>query len=506
MDNKHKENEIRKYYFQLIASVVLCILSFFTLAKFLRTLPHPKTPAKIIETRQNNSNIKKNNQLYIKNDLTNHCDIILMEYSRMSLSEKVKLLKLNGNNIDTLKEFELSNIYPWDRNLRYLNSKGNLVYFESLKEAYMDEDWNLYKSPTMVKGKKVDFIEYIFSSDPYKETYRPTFVEKNLSSQKERRRIFKEYIFEVNYNASNVSVAIRTRPSYYQYYNEKYILNRCFGQLYIFEIYPNLKKREPYLYTALEKKDYPATNPILSNDGKNMVYSHIHLKIDSSLNDYIMGKKTPYKKDKKVRIIPKSGWLLYAANIKNNEKPRLLVKNYKIYDRTFRENKYPIPKKCFSPSCDKVLFTGALEKPGVANVYTVDIKTKKIETILNVNDKSGKFNPDLEWTKNGMLITATDSIYLKEEGKKIEKLNLPPELWDLRSARMSPDGKRIMFFGRNGSKFCLFILKRDKNSILQKELKVSDIVHLQGSWIYPGKVSTIKNWKDFETYEELEDC
>lgn len=145
----------------------------------------------------------------------------------------------------------------------------------------------------------------------------------------------------------------------------------------------------------------------------------------------------------------------------------------------------------WSPSCDKILFVR--ESPeNVIEICTLDISSKKIEILL----KSGKKPEaiDLDWRKSGMVITDNEKgiFYAKGEKDKYkpELLKMPEVIGDYRKARISPDGSRIMFFGRKNGELYLFIYNLRTESLSGLKL-VNEVEEYMGGWIDKGKNSII---------------
>lgn len=199
--------------------------------------------------------------------------------------------------------------------------------------------------------------------------------------------------------------------------------------------------------------------------------------------------------------------------------PEMLIKSHQLY-LPQKGLGIRIPHKCWSPDGGKILFVGAMEKDWCANVYTVNIETKKTEKVLEVNDTSRDFNPDLEWTENGMVITCPEAIFVKDVKvwehingvKKAEpdtapvKLDIPSDITEMRNGRISPDGEKLMFFGIRNGKVHLFIYNLLTGKLQASELGDDlNMENYQGAWINRGKRSIIKGEYEYQRFRGIED-
>lgn len=189
------------------------------------------------------------------------------------------------------------------------------------------------------------------------------------------------------------------------------------------------------------------------------------------------------------------------SNIREGGKNKIveLAANYPLYPVSKTENIIPVPHKCWSPSGDRILFVGSQEKPGVGNVYTVRIKDKKIDRILNINDTSGRFNPGLQWTNRGILITCRNGIYWKPDNRKIRKLEIPAKISEYWNGRISPSGDKILFFGKTGKDVFLYCMDLKSRKLISGNMGREDLYDYQGAWINAGGISMIKDEADFYT-------
>jgi hypothetical protein len=199
----------------------------------------------------------------------------------------------------------------------------------------------------------------------------------------------------------------------------------------------------------------------------------------------------------------------FQDSVAKSSQPELLVSFKPIY-RDNESNGIPIPHKCWSPTGDKILFTGALEKEYCANVYTIDINSRKIEKVLDVDDSSGSFNPDLEWNENGMTITCRDGIFVRDvkalesSAGKLVKLPIPQDISDLKNGRISPDGNQLFFFGKKDGSVNMFVYNFADSAMMSEIIgNDPDMENYQGTWIYKDKMSVIKNEMDYIKPENM---
>jgi hypothetical protein len=202
----------------------------------------------------------------------------------------------------------------------------------------------------------------------------------------------------------------------------------------------------------------------------------------------------------------------YPYSIRKSSIPQKIVSSYPIYYQE-KGKGVRIPHKVWSPDGSSILFTGALEKAYCANVYVVDVKTRKITKILDVNDSSGSFNPDLEWTKNGMVITSESGIFLRDvkltggSPGVILKLQLPDSISGMRYGKISPDGKQLFFLGKKDNQVYVFIYNFEDKSLMEEKAGTgNDVSQYCGAWINPDKDTIIKNeleYQEFRGYEDL---
>ena len=181
-----------------------------------------------------------------------------------------------------------------------------------------------------------------------------------------------------------------------------------------------------------------------------------------------------------------------------NNNIRKLATSYPLYYQLKNGRNWKHPHKCWNPEGTKILFVGSLEKFGEANVYIFDIKTDEKYKIPCITGDAGTFNPNLEWSEFGILITCQDSIHFKpKNSKKFKKLSIPEDINSVRGGKISPDGKYIYFFAKKGKLNYIFVMDINKKKYVQFELGEGDILSLEGSWINENGVSILKNQKDF---------
>ncbi|MCD4786250.1 MAG: hypothetical protein K8T10_20700 [Candidatus Eremiobacteraeota bacterium] len=268
--------------------------------------------------------------------------------------------------------------------------------------------------------------------------------------------------------------------NYYNYMNGYYYV-KDFVEIYE-KIYSNKEKN-------------PGQKEIRKYGWKTLVARAKDIEIHTSSGN----KKNPKRTEIEISSYP-----MYKVRKSSGIKKERFYTPYKVLKDN--SNIYPIPHKFWSPDGKKLLFVGSLEEPGVGNVYVLDINTEKVDIFLERNDKSWCFNPDLEWTKNGILVTCRDAIYFKKVNEKISKLNLPGDLTELRYGKISPSGKHIMFFGKKQGSFYLFCVSSEGDVLASLRMGNGDIDKYQGSWIKKDKPSIIKNEADYYIIPPLRVC
>ncbi|MCE1248191.1 MAG: ankyrin repeat domain-containing protein, partial [Firmicutes bacterium] len=199
---------------------------------------------------------------------------------------------------------------------------------------------------------------------------------------------------------------------------------------------------------------------------------------------------------------------IFGNSLKRSSVPEIIASSFPVYRQ--EGDFIKIPHKCWSPAGDKILFTGALEKEYCANVYTIDINSRKIEKVLDVDDSSGNFNPDLEWNENGMAITCKDGIFVMDVKTvessigKLVKLPIPQNISDLKNGRISPDGNQIYFFGKKDGNVNLFVYNFADSLMINEIIgNDPDMENYQGTWIYKDRISIIKNEMDYIKPENM---
>lgn len=439
-------------------------------------------------------------------------NLIVMQYNPESLSEKVSLYRIENNEMNGIKEILLSDIRDWNRNLRYITWDGSLVYFQTLQKVSLDKFY--CGNP---KGDSHD-IELFPNENRHRWDIYPVYVEHDLKTGEEKKALL--YIFLMTYPPTQ-NISYRHTNFFQSNIENEIMKSYGLGTLTFFATGPESRhKYFPYsgspVYTMFKGLDncriYDSFNPLMSGDGRFIAFDVAKIQdiTDKETNDKIIDNinKVGYYKDKKAYgfdkkkiSIKRNGWSILFFRRESPEKPELLVSNYRLY----KKGRIPsqIPHKCWSPSSDRLLFVGALEKLGVGNVYSVDLNTKKTYKILDINDTSGEFNPDLEWTDYGLLITCTDKIFFKQGEKEIEEIKLPSKISNLKNARMSPDGSKIMFFGKMNEDTHFFLRDLKSGKMIEKNLRQVNPDNVQASWIYNDRISTIKNGEDFIKYEKM---
>lgn len=225
---------------------------------------------------------------------------------------------------------------------------------------------------------------------------------------------------------------------------------------------------------------------------KSAIYAYKKLLLDDKTNQNLEQCK---KLGWHILVSKRDFFRTYGEKTKG--KARLLVSNYPLYKISKEENIFPIPHKCWSPDGKYILFVGCLEKPGVGNIYSVEIQSGKTNKVLDANDKSGKYNPDLEWSQHGILITCRDGIYYKKNGSLIKKIKIPDDIHNLRNGKISPSGEEIIFFGKESNKVYLYCLNLNDNTINSLEIGEGEMEIFQGAWIRKYKITIINNQADY---------
>ena len=209
---------------------------------------------------------------------------------------------------------------------------------------------------------------------------------------------------------------------------------------------------------------------------------------------------------------------------------------------------HKIPHKCWAHNSRLLLFAGRDRIMGFGNIYTANPETNSCRRILTLVDTSHTFNPDLEWSRYGIVITTPGTIYIA--GNKYKKspfrsylkrrladnleipllystaclscpilpvkyleilknlvygkqeydfleLKIPSDIKNMRYGKISPDGKKIMFFGERNKKFHLFVFNFTTGKLISRGLKGNKIDDFYGTWIQKGKISIIKNEMDY---------
>ena len=435
-------------------------------------------------------------------------NLIIMQYDQRKLNEKVSLYRIDDNKLKGIKETYLLNIRKWNRNPRYIQKDGNLVYFQTLEKVFLKGFY--CEKP---KGDSHD-IQLYSNNKRFSWSIDPIYVERDLRTGEEKKILFFYFLMRC---PPTYKIRYR-RKEFFQSNIENDIFNtRGFGTLTFYATKPGSHCNKLFangypsywIFKGLNNcYCFDSFNPLMSINRKLIAIDVAKIRNIAS-KKIIKEMNICNSEDSKSQLsngkisINRNGWSILTAKRESLEKPDLLVSNFRLFKRGVFPSQ--IPHKCWSPSSDKLLFVGALEKQGVGNVYSVDIDTKKIEKVLDVNDTSGEFNPYLEWTEHGILITCSDKMFFKPPGKKIKKINLPPSITNLKNGRISPDGDMIMFFGKKNNIICLFILNLKTNKITEEILDTNNMDCVQGSWIHKNRISTIKNRVDYVEYHRMEE-
>jgi hypothetical protein len=156
----------------------------------------------------------------------------------------------------------------------------------------------------------------------------------------------------------------------------------------------------------------------------------------------------------------------------------------------------------WSPDSSKILFVRR-HNSGRGTVSITDIHTKAITTILDLKSVSEGWNPYLEWTEKGIVITCLEEgiFYLPTGKEKLEKISLPNNLSFFWNGRLSPDGKRLLFFAikekiteTKPTETFLCITDLKSGTTLEKSLgQQYNPFYNQGTWVYPDRPSFLRN-------------
>jgi hypothetical protein len=177
------------------------------------------------------------------------------------------------------------------------------------------------------------------------------------------------------------------------------------------------------------------------------------------------------------------------------------------------EKIYPL-KKCWSPDSKYLLYFNIID--GKFSVFgfcpDANLPFRFFDTGIS-NDNSPNFNPMLEWTEDGIVITCRDAIFAARkmdynnfiiEKIKPKKVTLPKELCDFTQGRLSEEGKYLMFIGRKRlpetgekSPAFLFVYEFDNSKIFECELPKKDPELYQAAWVKKGKRSVLSEEYDY---------
>lgn len=442
-------------------------------------------------------------------------NLIVMVYDPKEFTEDVSVYQMKQDRLSLVNRCYLSDIRQWNRSLRYITTEGKLAYLQTLKKIYIDKDWYVHQSP--IKGSVFEIELYAGDLDKVQDQcVEPIYVERDFKTGESRRRIFRNFQFYCAGSAHNQQTVFRDPSFSVSKINNAMIGVYDFqGYLALFTIPVNIDHSESYNFFENLKNsiEYDGFNPLMSENGKLIAIDIIKMKeiSDCDLLNQRMHilkfrlemktEKDPKTKPSDQFIIERNGWSILLLHRGSPQKVEVPVSSYRLFKRD--TSSPPIPNKCWSPSGNSLLFVGALEEPGVGNVYTVDVRTKETSKILEANDTSGEFNPSLDWTEHGILITCPDKIYFKYEGKNFRKLPLPAGIGSMKEGRISPDGKMIMFFGKRKGQGYVFIINLNSGKITEKCLDQTNMDNVQGGWIFEGKISIIKNRMDNVDYHRM---
>ena len=431
-------------------------------------------------------------------------NIILMKYDPSNLSEDVVFFDISNRKITKRENFRIDNIREWNRNLRYIMNKK--IFYLQVKDVISDDPDIRCMEPAFTErllsgtSKKTYYFTPFFTylNSPHALGVGPDCKSpKELREELENRLVFRRPEYFISYRKNEIIAVKSTDAEYlgaiFFFYLNKNPLNTPLNKLVI------IKKK-------FELEETDIFNPLMSSNGKFIAYYTTRKKLIPINEDKLKVSENKYKKESdKVYKDNNLGWSLYLVDTDGERKPVKLASNYIFNKIMIIDSKrvYPIPHKCWSPDNDEILFVGSQKPDGIGGVYTVDLKTRRISEIFR-NERAGFFNPGLEWTKYGVLITTEDSIYFKVKNKELFKLKLPNKINDLRTAKISSDGGKVFFFGRKKKKVFLFIYDLNTTKLQEKEIGEGEIDNYQGSWAANrDKLTVIKNEYDYTFYQPM---
>lgn len=152
---------------------------------------------------------------------------------------------------------------------------------------------------------------------------------------------------------------------------------------------------------------------------------------------------------------------------------------------------------CWPPEGDNVLFIDEAKDADKPKLYCLNLKTKEVTKIFEVNRKEGKkYSIYFEWNINGIVVTNYDSIYLFSEiSGEAKKLRIPENIQNIGQAKLSQDGTKVMFFGENNRRLYLFVYNRISKQTTQNLISelIENEMEVKGAWYYKNQPCIIDN-------------
>jgi ankyrin repeat protein len=139
---------------------------------------------------------------------------------------------------------------------------------------------------------------------------------------------------------------------------------------------------------------------------------------------------------------------------------------------------------------------GSLEEPFSANVYCVDLKDNRITMVLNSQDKTGTFNPELEWTEKGIVITCRDSIYYGSAPENIRRLEFKDKVKKICQGRLNRDGNAIVFAAEKDKRSCLLVFDIETGTLTELKILKNKPENYQFAWVKQNEKTVIRNEAD----------
>ena len=419
---------------------------------------------------------------------------------------------VDSKGIRLKESFFLSNVNRYDRKSRYVTPKRNIVYIKSSRDKNYSWDIDIYYRD-LVSGNFEKLIRLSllkqFMTKMIPERIRRHFSnEYSLCfSQKGNEILFtiqQEYQDSDNFCLYKLTDNYRIKKRVIKPYGGNH---RCWPPL----LSPNGKKVATHFPYSLKDQNIPPNDLVIIDTSNSEKYKIIKT----------CGKVIPFQ------IFERHGepCLQFWSEIWSPDSKKVLFVRAKDSNKGVVRIISPdrkdliqileiddIDKYC-SQEKDKVKIVD-IERDIKGIVGIADIETGKAKTILEVENVDKFWNPDLEWTEKGIVITTKHGIYLKlNDDKEVKKFISPGEvtIFDqngpssggvtlFTQGRLSPDGKKIMFFGHKGntridkkSLVYLYIVDLKTGKILEKPIDYNYLNELQAAWIYPDRNSFLRN-------------